>query len=66
MIQIDSDLQRRNNFNSDDLVCYCFKFTKNDTEKDFMKNNRSLIYEKIALEKKDGKCNCAEKNPKGR
>ena len=65
MIQINSNLQKRVKFNDNDLVCYCFKFTKKDIENDFMKNNRSLIYEKIALEKKAGKCNCAEENPKG-
>jgi copper chaperone CopZ len=50
----------------DDLVCYCFGYTVNDIEQDFIKNERSLIIEKIAAEKKAGGCDCAKKNPKGR
>jgi hypothetical protein len=50
----------------DDLVCYCFGYSVNDIEKDFIKNERSLIIEKIAAEKKAGGCDCAKKNPKGR
>ena len=40
----------------DDLVCYCFGYTVNDIERDFIKNERSLIIEKIAAEKKVGGC----------
>ena len=50
----------------DDLVCYCFRYTVNDIEQDFIKNERSLIIEKIAAEKKAGGCDCVNKNPKGR
>jgi copper chaperone CopZ len=50
----------------DDLICYCFGYTVNDIEQDFIKNGRSLIIEKIAAEKKAGACDCANKNPKGR
>ncbi len=66
MIEIEPNFQRQNKFNNDDLVCFCFEFTKKDIEKDFNKNDRSLIYEKIVFEKKAGGCNCASKNPKGR
>ena len=66
MIEIDSNYQKRNEFEDDDLVCYCFNHTKRDIENDFTKNGRSLIYESIALEKKKGGCNCSAKNPKGR
>jgi hypothetical protein len=66
MIEIESNYQKRNEFNNENLVCYCFKYTRRDIEKDFIENSRSLIYEKIALEKKAGGCNCARKNPKGR
>ncbi len=66
MIEIKSNFQKRNAFNDDDLVCYCFKYTKKDVENDFNENGRSLIYEKIAHEKKTGGCNCASKNPKGK
>ncbi len=50
----------------DDLICYCFEYTKDDIEQDYIKNGRSLIMEKIAVEKKTGKCDCVNKNPKGR
>jgi copper chaperone CopZ len=50
----------------DDLVCYCFGYTVNDIEQDLIKNERSLIIEKIAAEKKAGGCDCVNKNPKGR
>jgi copper chaperone CopZ len=50
----------------DDLICYCFEYTRDDIEQDFIKNGRSLIMEKIAAEKKTGRCDCAIKNPKGR
>jgi hypothetical protein len=50
----------------DDLVCYCFGYTANAIEQDFIKNGRSLIIERIAAEKKAGGCDCVSKNPKGR
>jgi len=52
-------------FKDDDLVCYCFEYTKKDIENDYLENGRSLIFEKIASEKQAGRCNCAMKNPKG-
>ena len=56
----------KNEFQIDDLVCYCFKFTRNDIEQDYMKNGQSTIIAKISSEKKSGGCDCANKNPKGR
>jgi hypothetical protein len=56
----------QNEFQDDELVCYCFEYTRNDIEKDYLKNSRSMILEKIASEKKAGGCDCAKKNPKGR
>jgi len=66
MIEIGSYSEERNEFKDDDLVCYCFEYTKKDIEKDYLKNGRSKIFEKITFEKKAGGCNCALKNPKGR
>lgn len=57
--------QERIEFRGDELVCYCFEYTRNDIEKDYLKNGRSTILEKIASEKKSGGCDCANKNPKG-
>ena len=56
----------KNEFQSDDLVCCCFEFTRNDIEQDYMKNGQSTIIAKISSEKKSGGCDCANKNPKGR
>jgi hypothetical protein len=49
-----------------EMVCYCFNFTAEDIEQDYLKNGRSTIMEKIRAEKKTGQCDCAIKNPKGR
>ncbi len=67
MIEILSYSQERNEFEDDDLVCYCFGYTRKDIEKDYVDNDsRSTILERIAVEKKAGKCDCAQKNPKVR
>jgi len=53
-------------FGDNDIVCYCFGYTRKDIENDFVVNdNRSTILERIILEKKAGGCDCAQKNPKG-
>jgi hypothetical protein len=65
MVEIKSNYPKRNKFNDEDLVCYCFEYTKKDIENDFNENGRSLIYEKIVSEKKAGGCSCASKNPSG-
>lgn len=66
MVEIKSNYKSGNEFKDNDLVCYCFKHTKRDIENDFNENSRSLIYEKIVMEKKAGGCECASKNPKGK
>ena len=53
-------------FQHDELVCYCFEYTRNDIERDYLKNGRSMIMEHITSEKRAGGCHCAEKHPKGR
>ncbi len=53
-------------FRDDDLVCYCFQYTKKQIEDDYIDNGRSIILERIIAEKKAGGCECAQKNPKGR
>ena len=55
----------QSDFRDDELVCYCFEYTRNDIEKDYLQNGRSTILGKIISEKKAGRCNCTEKNPKG-
>lgn len=53
-------------FRPDELVCYCFGYSRKDIKEDFLQNHRSLILEKITAEKKTGGCDCANRNPKGR
>jgi len=65
MIETRSHFQEINESKDDDLVCYCFEYTRKDIEKDYLKNGRSKILEKIISEKKAGGCDCAKKNPKG-
>ncbi len=67
MVKIESYFQERDEFKDDELVCYCFGYTRKDIEKDYVDNNsQSTILGKIAFEKNAGKCDCAQKNPKGR
>ena len=63
MIKLD---QEKTEFKDNDLVCYCFQYTKRQIENDYINNGKSMILKKIALEKKNGGCDCATKNPKGR
>jgi hypothetical protein len=50
----------------DDLICYCFGYSDDDIQNDYMENGKSTIMEKIQMEKKVGSCQCATKNPKGK
>jgi hypothetical protein len=52
-------------FRLEELVCHCFGYTREDIERDFTQNHRSLLLERIAAEKNAGGCDCANKNPKG-
>jgi len=49
-----------------ELICYCFDYSREDIIRDVLQNGRSLIMEKIESEKRFGNCRCALKNPKGR
>jgi len=53
-------------FEEHELVCYCFRYTRKEIEQDYRQHHRSLILERIVLEKKRGACDCLRKNPKGR
>ena len=53
-------------FEPNELVCYCFGYSRAAIEQDYLQNGRSLILEEIATAKKAGGCDCAHKNPKGR
>jgi hypothetical protein len=58
--------KEKSEFQSDDLVCYCFGFTRNDIEEDYIRTGQSAILAKIVSAKKSGGCDCANKNPKRR
>ena len=47
-----------------DLICYCFNYSVDDINRDYLENGKSTIMEKIQMEKKFGNCQCATKNPK--
>ncbi len=49
-----------------DLICYCFEYSKKDIEEDFHANGYSTILEKIKKEKGVNGCNCEVKNPQGK
>lgn len=67
MIEIRSIHPEKNEYKENDCVCYCFAYSRKDIEEDCYENNgHSTILTKIISEKKAGKCDCAEKNPKGR
>lgn len=51
---------------SEEMVCFCFGYTRGDIVDDLAANGRSTILEHIAKEKKSGACRCVEKNPKKR
>ena len=53
-------------FQDDELVCYCFNYTKSRIVNDYVENGRSIILEKIASANKSGGCDCTIKNPKKR
>lgn len=47
------------------LLCYCFGFSREDIEKEYLSTGRSAILEKILSAKKGGTCKCGVKNPAG-
>ncbi|XPV76131.1 MAG: hypothetical protein ACNI27_16220 [Desulfovibrio sp.] len=49
-----------------DKICFCFGYSQEDIEADFLKNNASLIMQSIVSAKQNGQCECAQKNPSGR
>ena len=49
-----------------DIICFCFGYSQEDIINDRNDNGRSLILEQIKLSKREGGCDCANKNPKGR
>ncbi len=50
----------------DHLVCHCFGYTREEIERDYLENGKSMILERVQREKKAGGCQCATKNPSGK
>ena len=60
-------IQPSTSSNKKDLVCYCFEYTREDIENDYLANaGESDIIKRIISEKKAGTCACLQKNPQGR
>ena len=59
-------LNNKDPFILDDLLCYCFGYSRDDIRKDVSKNGRSTILERIKSEKRLGNCQCARNHPLGR
>jgi NAD(P)H-nitrite reductase large subunit len=57
---------QRHDFKDNDLVCYCFQYTKKQIEEDYVNHGCSTILERVRREKQIGGCDCAQKNPRGR
>ena len=67
MIHILPFFDENSEFKYNDLVCHCLGYTKKDIVIDYVDNEgQSKILERILSEKKAGKCDCAQRNPKGR
>ena len=49
-----------------ELVCYCFGYSRLEIREDAVTHGRSTIMERIMAESKAGTCRCAARNPKGR
>ena len=59
-----SNNTKKHIFKDDDLVCYCFEYTKKEIEENFKTHGYSKILETIKTEKKRNGCHCDVKNPK--
>jgi hypothetical protein len=66
MTKLEPTEAKGSGFTDDEMVCFCFQYTKKDIEDDFRDNGCSLIYQRILDAKKSGMCNCAQENPRGR
>jgi hypothetical protein len=57
---------KKKTISDNDLICYCFGYSKKEIENDYIDNGRSTIIEKIETEKSQGRCDCSRKNPERR
>jgi len=66
MKELGFENEQHAKFEDNEVVCYCFTYTKKDIESDFLSNGYSTILAKIQADKKANICSCEEKNPKKR
>lgn len=66
MIKLNVNTNDKNEFQDDDIVCFCFDFTKKDIKEDFHTHGYSKILQNIKVEKKNNGCHCEVKNPRGK
>ena len=51
---------------TEELVCYCLGYTREDIREDAARYGRSVIFERIVAASRAGACYCAVSNPRGR
>jgi len=49
-----------------DLVCYCFLYSRKDIEVELKASGDTTIFERISAEVKAGNCACEVRNPSGK
>ncbi len=49
----------------EEMICFCFGYTRETIVRDFRENGRSRILEEILAAKRLGACRCAAANPRG-
>jgi len=49
-----------------DLVCYCFLYSRQDIEDELKASGDTTIFERISAEVKAGNCACEVRNPSGK
>ena len=52
--------------NDDEILCYCFGFTRRDVADDLRQNGTSTLLKKITRAKGLGECRCMETHPEQR
>ena len=52
-----------NSINHNDILCYCFGFTRKDIADDLRQHGTSTLLKKITQAKISGKCRCADTHP---
>ncbi len=50
----------------DDLVCYCFLYSRQDIEDELKASGDTTIFDRITAEVKAGNCACEVRNPSGK